>query len=240
MLSNVIILTKGLSGSSVLASLIGRAGYWTGEDTVKKPDYDTFENDVLVALNRRLFEDAGYRGKYEMVFDASDFRLFEEAYGRVDARPYREFAELCAKNQPWLWKDPRLWLTIRYWQHIIDLRQVKFVCLDREPLQTWIATTLRRQIQTYEYCRRYGSSVSDSIRAFVREGGYDAIELVYEQLVTQPESTIGKLNEFLGTNLSVADLEAVYNQKLYRRPRGLADFARASLIFAKNYAHRYR
>jgi hypothetical protein len=47
MRKNVIILTSGLSGSSVLAGLIANAGYWVGDETFKKDDYDTFENREL-------------------------------------------------------------------------------------------------------------------------------------------------------------------------------------------------
>src|SRR5690242_9748399 len=59
--SNVIILTSGLTGSSVLTGLIARAGYWTGSQTFKK-EYDTFENVELIRLNRDLFAAAGYSG----------------------------------------------------------------------------------------------------------------------------------------------------------------------------------
>jgi hypothetical protein len=47
---NVIIRTMGLSGNSVLSGLIGRAGYWTGEDTFKK-EYDT---DLIVNSEKAL------------------------------------------------------------------------------------------------------------------------------------------------------------------------------------------
>ncbi len=50
---NVIILTSGLTGSSVLSGLISRGGFWTG-DTHKKEDYDTYENKRLIELNLSL------------------------------------------------------------------------------------------------------------------------------------------------------------------------------------------
>jgi hypothetical protein len=40
---NVIILTAGLTGSSVVAGLLKNAGYWAGSKTVKKSGYDTIE-----------------------------------------------------------------------------------------------------------------------------------------------------------------------------------------------------
>ena len=59
MKQNLIILTGGLSGSSVLAGLINKAGYWLGTKTTKVK-YDTFENSKLVELNIKLFRNSGY------------------------------------------------------------------------------------------------------------------------------------------------------------------------------------
>ena len=53
---SVIILTGGLSGSSALAGLLSAAGYWSGEDTFRKRDYNTYENAELIRLNRQLMQ----------------------------------------------------------------------------------------------------------------------------------------------------------------------------------------
>ena len=65
MKKNVIILTYGLSGSSVLTGLLVRGGYWPGAKTYVKPDYDTFENVRLIELNKQLFAAAKFSGNYE-------------------------------------------------------------------------------------------------------------------------------------------------------------------------------
>ena len=64
----VIILTSGLSGSSVVSNLISRGGYWTGDSTHQKRDYNTYENEALIELNQKLFELAGYNGNYTREF----------------------------------------------------------------------------------------------------------------------------------------------------------------------------
>ena len=58
---NVIILTSGISGSSVLTGLISRAGYWLGDVTHKK-EYDTYENQELIDLDLQLFKQSEYTG----------------------------------------------------------------------------------------------------------------------------------------------------------------------------------
>ena len=59
---NVIILTSGLTGSSVLTGLISRVGYWNGDQTHKK-EYDTCENSELISLNLSLFQHRWVFGK---------------------------------------------------------------------------------------------------------------------------------------------------------------------------------
>lgn len=237
---NVIILTNGLSGSSVLTGLISRAGYWTGEQTFKKKDYETYENQELVDLNKKLFSDLGFSENYEMTFDPAYLRPFAEAYGRVDNAPFEAFLRELDSRRPWIWKDPRLWLTIHYWKHLLDLDEIKFVHLTRDPLQTWTSVTIRRQIQTLDYLRRYMHGIRDSIREFVADNNLPCLELNYEQILVQPEASIAKVNDYLGSELTVDDLRAIYNGELYKKPRGKVDFLKAALIHLKNYGQRYR
>ena len=240
MRKNVIILTNGLSGSSVLTGLIARGGFWTGEQTFKKKDYDTYENQQLVDLNKQLFADVDFTSNYEMLFDPAFLQPFVEARGRVDDAPYRAFLEKLNNHQPWIWKDPRLWLTIHYWKHLIDFEQVQFVHLTRDPLQTWISVTIRRQIQTLDYLRRYMHGIRDSIRGFVAANDLPCLELNYEQMLVQPENTIQQINEYLTTELTLDDLRAIYHGELYKKPRDTRDFVKAGLIYLKNYGQRYR
>src|SRR5690242_2078379 len=129
MKQSVIILTSGLSGSSVLTGLIARAGYWTGE-THKKRDYDTFENKELIRLNRLLFERAAYTGNYLVEFSSEVIaRIAKLSAPHGDA--YSSFIAECNQHRPWVWKDPRLWLTIRFWAEFLDLRDCNFILLTR-------------------------------------------------------------------------------------------------------------
>ena len=75
-MNNIIILTHGWTGSSVFSGLLGRAGYWLGEDTAKKNDYDTFENAELVRLNQRWMKTVAPDLRYEYRFDAADLARF--------------------------------------------------------------------------------------------------------------------------------------------------------------------
>ena len=60
---NVIILTTGISGSSVITGLLAKSGLWAGDDTVFKDNitgkYETYENQKLVNLNTSLLKEVG-------------------------------------------------------------------------------------------------------------------------------------------------------------------------------------
>ena len=99
---NVIILTGGLTGSSVLAGVLAAAGYWSGEDTFKKRDYNTYENAELIALNRQLMK------RVEVGEDYTT-RFVPEAIGRIaaladqeDVSEYRALVERCESHAPWM------------------------------------------------------------------------------------------------------------------------------------------
>lgn len=237
MSDNVIVLTIGWTGSSVLTNLISRAGYWVGDETAVTR-YNTYENVELVQLNDRLISESGYSGNYEIEFSASAIETIEKLHESIDREPFRNFLAKCSANQPWVWKDPRLWLTIRFWRHLMDLENVRFILLTREDLQSWISCVMKRQILSYQYCRRYSATVNSSIRAFLEENGLTYEQLSFEDVVVRPEQTVAKLNAFLGTSLSLADVQEVYHKPLYRKPRALSDLFKAGAIYVKNWSER--
>jgi hypothetical protein len=236
---NVIILTSGLSGSSVLTGLIARAGLWTGDATYQKQDYNTFENRELIDLNLRLFQAAGYKGNYLLEFPPEVIRNIAALSGQIDDSPFREFLAKCGRHAPWIWKDPRLWLTIRFWRYLLDMEDCRFIVLTRGLMQSWISSLLRRQITTYRYAKRYETQIQESAIQFLRHNHQPYLHLTYEALIIQPVETIDKLNHYLDTNLTIEDLKTVYHRPLYKNPRSsLMRHTKAMLIYLKNYSER--
>lgn len=237
---NVIILTAGLAGSSVIAGLLADAGYWAGADTVRKPDYDTFENRDLVGLNDRLLREAGYQERFDRVFRREHIGGVTERLAGVAPEPYRHFVDACNRHAPWVWKDPRLWLTIRFWARLLDRERLRIILVSRQHGQAWVSHLLRRQIETPRYCRDYLDGVRASFLEFIAENRLPYLEMVYEELLLEPEPALERLGNFLGTRFSLADLERIHRGPLYRRRHGMADYICAMLVYLKNYAERSR
>jgi len=236
---NTIILTSGLTGSSVLTGLLARGGYWPGDHTVKKKDYDTFENVDLVQLNRDLLQRFAYESIYQTRFSLEAIDRVEAFSREMDVEPYREFLRRCESNRPWVWKDPRLWVTIRFWRHVVDLSDCNFLVLTRDHFQCWVSTNSRRVIQSYRHTRSYESAVADANVAFLEENRFPYQHITYDGLIAEPELTLARLNRFLGARLTVADLTAVYRGPLHQQPgRSVPGALKACLIFAKNYHER--
>lgn len=248
-MKNVIILTNGLSGSSVTAGLLSHAGYWKGESTFIKKDYNTNENSDLIELNKSIMRDLGYREDYKRRFSRDAIDMIATRHAELDPAPYHEFVEHCNANQPWVWKDPRLWLTIRFWKHILDMDNIQFILLSRDYQQIWISELHRRDIISPAYSRTYNEGIRDSLLDFFKENDLEYFDLWYEDLVVRPEQTIACLNDYLGTELSVDDLLKDFRGDLYKKPRGFKDWLIAWAIYLKNYnlrnnkirtAHKFR
>ena len=145
----------------------------------------------------------------------------------------------CEQHRPWIWKDPRLWLTIRFWKSLLPLQACRFVLLTRDATQTWISQTLRRQITTYRYSRDYEERIQQSAVQFFQENTVPFLTVRYEDLIVHPSATIGKLNDHVGTNLKVEDLRQVYRKPLHKSPRSSwVKHLQAVAIYMRNYSQR--
>jgi hypothetical protein len=237
--SNVIILTSGETGSSVLAGLIARAGYWTGDATFKKKEYDTYENSELIRLNLELLKQSGYTGNYMMEFTQEAIDQVTSLRSEIEEMPYRNFIERCQAHRPWIWKEPRLWLTIRAWAPLLDLSGCKFILLTRDTKHAWVSTILRRHIRSYGSLKRYEQSIKDSLTSFLNSHRLSCLHVTYEDLIARPERAISEINTYLETHLSVRDLEAIYRGPLHKTPRSSPfEFVKAVMIYLKNYSVR--
>ena len=240
MKQNTIILTSGLTGSSVLTGFIAGDGYWTGFSThMNLGEYETYENTRLIELNRSLLAAAGYTGNYMTEFAPAVLRKIESLYGTIEEAPFRQFLAECNEHSPWVWKDPRLWLTIRFWKNLLKPGQCCFILLSRNLWQCWISALLRRQIRSYRDLNSYERRILQTNRDFVREFGASVMEIRYDQMIAEPASVIPKINGLLGSELGIEDLQSIYHKPLYTAPKAsLLNTAKALLIYGKNSAQR--
>lgn len=237
--NNVIVLTTGLSGSSLVTSFIAQAGYWSGDETVVKNNstgnYNTHENKRLIELNDQLMKELSYEYNNDAQFHNQAHILFEKAASEIDKTEYLEFIKYCDSNGRWIWKDPRLWITIGFWQNIIKKDCIKIILLYRDPFSLWISLLNKRQIVSYSHLKKIEKKSRDELGGFLNSRGMNYHLLCYDKLIEMPEDVIPGLNNYLDDSLSLNDLIEVYDGRIRAKTWNYKRLILAILIYMKNY-----
>ena len=239
---NLIILTTGLSGSSVVTGLIKKAGYWTGEETVYKNNnsgkYETHENARLVELNEQLVQAANFQMGHDAWYQLEALQRFADLHGAVDLEPFKQFIATENQHSPWLWKDPKLWFTLGFWLDLIDKENTQFIVLSRSPYNLWSSQVEKRAIYDYGYLKSSEQASQQNLLNFIKQQKCQFLKLEYDSLLTNPANEIDRLNQFLGSNLNMDDW-----QTTYKKPSVIKMLKRNLLalpIYLKNYPERIR
>ena len=233
--NSIVILSHRWTGSSVFAGLLHRAGYWVGSETVRQPDFDTYENARLVELNSQLLRALRPGLKPDTHFCPHEAAQLERDARLLDPAPYRDFVAACDKERFWTWKDPQLAWTVRAWGHVADFSRTAFLTLSRSELQSWITLNKRMHVQSWRCTRQYQQAINASNQAFAQAHGARHLHLTLEELLLEPEQTLERMNEAFGLYLGMGDLQAVCRLPLYRKRRDWRDFAEAVMVYLKNY-----
>jgi len=240
MKKNIIILTPGLSGSSLLTSLLGKAGYWFGEET-KKISYDTFENDTLVDININILERLGFSQK-NIINQSVKFLQtgMQKQAGTDDNIQCYNLIKDCGINEPWIWKDPRLCYTIHFWSELMDIKNIKFILMTRDLKQVWTGTILRADyIIPYRKLQVDQEHPTNSAKEFLSCNSLDHLHVTFEDILLDPEKTLQNLNQFLSTELTHNDLLNVYRGKLYSKRWNARDFIKACFKYSIHRIYQY-
>lgn len=225
---NLIVLTTGSSGSSVLTGLIAKQGFWLGEKT-KKLNFDTYENAELVDLNIKILELSGFKRRDCNDMPAPSIERISELINEVDPTPFLKFLKKCKKNQPWLWKDPRLAYTIHFWAQFKDIKNADYLFIDRDPKQSYAGLILSRKVpMSYQEQIIMNQNYKKSCDSCLEKYGLSIYRCLFEDLILEPEEFIQNLNNEFGFNISIHDLTEVYKGNLYTKR-----YNRWSLLKAK-------
>jgi hypothetical protein len=239
---NVIILTTGISGSSVITGFLAKSGLWAGDDTVFKDNttgkYETYENTKLVDLNNQLTNEIGIAFEGKVRYDKNARDKLNDVFTKIDTTEYQHFLDECDSHSPWIWKDPRLFLTIGFWKNILDLNNTKVIVLHRNSYELWKSQVVKRIIYSYSYLKKSEDRTRNELLDYLESNNFSFISLEYDQFVKDPDMSINKLNQFIGTELKIE-----HWNEIYRPTSKLSNFKRtvlAYLIYIKNYQGRIK
>lgn len=237
--SNVIVLTTGLSGSSVVTGFVAKNNYWLGDKTVFKSNasghYETYENEKLVELNDELLATLNIELNDSSWYDKELFELIKKSVTTVNTKKFVEFIAYCQQHGKWIWKDPRLWITMGFWQELLKGCDVKYIVISRKPLSLWVSLINKRQIVSYSKLKVSERNSQERIIRYLSGCNLSSITVNYDMLVEQPELEIQKINSFLKSTYSLKMFCDLYKGKIKGRTFSIKSFIKAVLIYMKNY-----
>jgi len=240
---NVFVLTTGLSGSSVLTGLIAQAGFWPGESTEFKSNatghYETYENSRFVALNDRLVELSGIEFDSKSWYQAELRQQFSDLHKTIDLTDYKAFIEESARHQPWVLKDPKLWVTLDFWLALFKDQNLHCVIATRSTSSLWLSQTNKRIIYDYAYLKNAEIRSYEILLERLHKAKISFTPIRYEDLLESPEQNLSRLNNDIGISLTLKNW-----RKVYRPPKKsrsiILTWLKAVMIYLKNYRERIR
>ena len=210
---NVVIVGPPRSGTSLTSDIFARQNYFTGNPVMEGDDYNPFgyyEAEDVIEANVGVFQAAGFAHhntwKFDAITDAQIAALNELQPRDVD----RELLARWNQHSPWMWKDPRFSISLGYWAKLLDWNS------------TGVILTLREAEDVYWSWRRKGwceagKEAHDAAIARIEQHASTAKEIVerlglphiaieYSEYKQCPEDVAARISEFVGLNLTVADL----------------------------------
>lgn len=215
------------SGTSLTASIFAKKGYFVAEDEKELKEGNEFnptgffEAETVINKNREIYKAIGYEHDNTWMFDPITAEQVA-SLNRLGALPgHQETVEFYNQNGPWLWKDPRLCYTLRYWWPLMD-ENTAVLLVRRDPaaiynsfLRTkWSKATKQDREYTYGLIAQHMQAAEDTIRDL----NIPFAEINYEDFQSAPHKICGVIQANFGVDLSLQDLnyKSEYNHNSLR------------------------
>jgi hypothetical protein len=141
---NVIIIGMARSGTSAIAAIFARRGYYMGdsrEEHIREGDshnpFGYFEADDVIDMNVEVLRRVGYEHHNTWLFEQIPASAIDEIRNLTPTYEHRRFVDGYNQRSPWLWKDPRLCFTLPYWWKLMSPAKTGVVVVRREPLHVY-------------------------------------------------------------------------------------------------------
>ena len=210
---NIIIVGPPRSGTSLTSGIFARQGYFAGEQLRSGDDYNPFgyfEDEALVEANVKLFSEVDFNFHNTWMFaPIADSQI--EAISKLPTKECdQQLVGACDGHVPWMWKDPRLCVTLSYWTKLIDWSTTGVVLTQRNPEDVywsfrrkgWCPSGNARRDQTIERIEKHAATAL----ATVQQYNVPHISIQYDEYHECPAEVAQRINEFADLELTPADL----------------------------------
>lgn len=204
--SNIIVLGMHRSGTSLIASLVDKLGFYNGgNENLMPPAEDNplgfFEYIPLVEMNKDLLEEAG--GSWLIPPQSDKLEELARHPGYIK-RANNLIKSLNAVGQQWYLKDPRLIYTWPFWKHFIRNPRVLYVI--RHP-ESVAASLSKRDGMSQRQGRNFwllNAKLASDVIADLPVN--DLYSIDYDSLLESPEEILADFVSFLFTKNHSIDL----------------------------------
>jgi hypothetical protein len=227
---NAIIVGMARSGTSAVAAIFARQGYYLGHSSerhIREGDshnpFGYFEADDIINRNVAVLRRAGYDHHNTWLFDPIPAAAVERIQILDPAPEDRQLVEDYDERSPWLWKDPRLCFTLPYWWRLVDGKNTRVIIVRRDPLHVY------RSFRRMEWCpsgeqarRALVERVEQHIgtaMAAVEDHAIPHITIAYADFKHAPDAVARRISAVLDLEISVEDLN-VQPDLDHSTPRG--------------------
>jgi hypothetical protein len=210
---NIIIVGPPRSGTSLTSGIFARQGYFAGEQLRSGDDYNPFgyfEDEALVEANVTLFSEVDFNFHNTWMFaPIADSQL--EAISHLPTKECdQQLVKACDKNVPWMWKDPRLCMTLSYWAKLIDWSNTGIVLTQRNSddvywsfrRKGWCPAGNDHRQQSIDRIEKHASSALETIHRM----GLPHIAIQYDEYHERPAEIAERINTFADLQLTPGDL----------------------------------
>jgi hypothetical protein len=212
-----MVVGMARSGTSMLAAVFARLGYFVAEDPDNQLQAPTranptgwWEAEPLIERNLEVLRAAGFQHHNTWMFEA----ITPEQAARVDGLSplpgHPEFVERYQERAPWVWKDCRLCYTLRYWWPLVDADTTRVLLIKRNPEATVASFVRLGWCEAADEARAdLRRRIHDHIRqaeSTVEKLGIPHLTLSYDAFRDEGPHIARQLSDFLEVPLSAPDL----------------------------------
>ncbi len=214
---SVIVIGTPRSGTSLTSAVFARLGYHIGtigSEWMRSGDegnpFGYFEADDLIERNVALFRRAGYREHNTWLSDPITDEQIRSIAQLKPSEADRRWVEEYEKNAPWLWKEPRLTLTLGYWWQLVDPERTAVVVLNRDIDESvlsfqrlhWIGDSAYERDEIRRRILQHRRAAEEAIERH----GLPHIQIDFGDYFLRPAEVAKRLSEWCGVDIGPGDL----------------------------------
>lgn len=199
---NAIIVGMPRSGTSLIASIFARQGYFAGEDCRPADHFNPmgyWECAALVEANARILHASGFAHHNSWMYDALSPSHLDAIEKMQAGEAERGLLRSFSPRRPWIWKDPRLCYTLGVWWPLLNPADTQVLLVIREPdaiFNSFVRVGWRKDSDTdrEETHRRVRDHLAFA-RATIKKLGITAVQIDYDDIGADPVGTARRISE---------------------------------------------